>query len=107
MKPRELTPVRVLARRYAGGELSQRDYIHQRRALLDDIAAGRIPLPDEDIPPSPPPRRALNEALATDDTVEFSLPGGLGKGRTLTLAITGVVLLGAAAGAWLWWSAGA
>jgi hypothetical protein len=105
MKPRELTPVRVLARRYAGGELSQRDYIHQRRALLDDIAAGRIPLPDEDIPPSPPPRRALNEALAVDDTVEFSLPGGLGHRRTLT--VIGALLLGAAAGAWLWWGTGA
>jgi len=105
MKPRELTPVRALARHYGAGELSHREYIHQRRALLDDIAAGRIPLPDEDIPPSPPPRRALNEALATDDTVEFSLPGGLRHGRTL--AIISVLLLGVAAGAWLWWGAGA
>lgn len=106
MKARELTPVRELARRYASGELPQREYIHQRRALLDDIAAGRVPLPDEDIPPSPPPRRALNEALASDDTVEFSLPAGLGRGRSLGLAVAGVLLLGAAAGAWLWWSAG-
>jgi len=103
MKPRELSPVRELAGRYASGELGQRDYIHQRRALLDDIAAGRVPLPDEDIPPSPPPRRALNEALATDDTVEFSLPTG--RGRSLGLAAAGVLLLGAAAGAWFWLSA--
>lgn len=53
MKERKPSPVRTLAQRYAAGELDHREYLRERRLLLDDISAGIVALPDEDIPPTP------------------------------------------------------
>ena len=46
------SPVRLLANRYAAGELDHRAYILERRRLIDAIVAGDTPLPEA--PRAPP-----------------------------------------------------
>jgi len=65
MKERKPSPVRTLAQRYAAGELDHREYLRERRLLLDDISAGIVALPDEDIPPTP--QRQLMREVADPD----------------------------------------
>lgn len=65
MKERKPSPVRTLAQRHAAGELDHREYLRERRVLLDDISAGIVALPDEDIPPTP--QRQLMREVADPD----------------------------------------
>ena len=93
MKERKPSPVRTLARRYANGELDHREYLRERRALLDDICAGIVALPAEDIPPTPP-QLLLRDA--TPDPAERSV---LTQRALLWLA----ALCGVAALIWWLW----
>jgi hypothetical protein len=93
MKERKPSPVRTLARRYAAGELDHREYLRERRALLDDICSGIVALPDEDIPPTPQ-RLLMRET--TPDPAEGS---GLFRRPLLWLCV--LVAL-AVLGWWLW-----
>lgn len=93
MKERKPSPVRTLARRYAAGELDHREYLRERRALLDDICAGIVALPDEDIPPTP--QRLLMRETTPD-------PAERPAWRRYAVLWLGV-LAGAAALAWWLW----
>jgi len=93
MKERKPSPVRTLARRYAAGELEHREYLRERRALLDDICAGIVALPDEDIPPTP------QRLLMRDDTPDPAEGALLRRYPLLWLGIASSL---AALGWWLW-----
>jgi len=94
MKERKPSPVRTLARRYAAGELDHRGYLRERRALLDDICAGIVALPDEDIPPTP------QRLLMREDTPDPAERPALHRRPLLWLAIlAGLAALG-------WWLRG-
>ena len=93
MKERKPSPVRTLARRYAAGEMDHREYLRERRTLLDDICAGIVALPDEDIPPTP------QRLLMRDATPDPAKHSGWFRRPLLWL---GVVAALAALGVWLW-----
>lgn len=69
-----LSPVRLLARQYANGSLERRDYIRERRRVIDAITRGEIRLPEDDAPviaDPPAPECTLGEM---DATIELPRP---------------------------------
>ncbi len=66
--------LRKLAREYALGNLEEGEYLHRRRALVDDIASGKVAIVRE-VPP--PPQQPYSE----DPTTKVSIGGRSGAQR--------------------------
>lgn len=68
------SPVRLLARQYADGALERRDYIRERRRIIDAVTRGEVRLPDDsttDETVSTAPECSLGEM---DATIELPRP---------------------------------
>ncbi len=96
------SPVRLLANRYAAGELDHRAYILERRRLIDAIVAGDTPLPEA--PRAPPGvTQIISDAggVLSDADATIELPRAKSTLRSwwwvagLSGALGGI-------GSWLW-----
>lgn len=96
------SPVRLLANRYAAGELEHRAYILERRRLIDAIVAGEMPLPE--VPRAPPallPLISNAGGVLSDADATIELPRAKSTLRSwwwvagLSGALGGI-------GSWLW-----
>lgn len=99
-----LSPVRLLARQYANGSLERRDYIRERRRVIDAITRGEVRLPEDDAPDVAAPQTPDCTLGEMDATIELprpvdTTPATKGKAGWWLVGSLAVALIGTAA--WL------
>lgn len=93
------SPVRLLAHRYAAGELEHRAYILERRRLIDAIVAGDTPLPEAPPVILPIISDAGGVLSDADATIELSRAKSTLHSWWLVAGLSGALC---GIGSWLW-----
>jgi hypothetical protein len=88
------SPVRLLARQYANGTLERRDYVRERRRLIDAVTRGELSLPVDDAPTTANAGAPICTLSEMDATIELPRPGDTSAAAS------------AARGTGVWWLVG-
>lgn len=96
----ELSPLRVLVKRFEANELDKHSYIIERRRLIDAVTSGAVELDEPEITEILPMRVALpTREPAVAPSADDVTTAVTAKPFTGTLLIAGIGLL--LAGAWI------